>query len=336
MTAICGVVIAVAIGASSVWAAKKKAASETPLTESGKKLEARYAGQLQAVQAEIVKGLPGVDEQRKAAFLKAHQEEAAARSAELNALRAQDRKPAEHPSKAVYERAKETLALAATNAQPFEQVRRSQMVGTALGEKRAFGFHAGASGFWNGVALYRQREIIEEAKAVTLAAVGEELGEANESDVKYAIETATVTEEDRRIVVDKKGVIAIPAAACSKPVESTGKVIFMPSVLGDLQLHYSRTGGHQEFEYTFGAPAAGKYSLTARVVTPSWKQHLFVAANGAKDAIDIALPFTVGMWDTSEPVEVSLVKGKNVLTFSREGEVKGVTIKEFALTPGGK
>ncbi len=53
-------------------------------------------------------------------------------------------------------------------------MRRARLVGTALGEERAFGFHAPASGFWNGVAIYRQRAIIQEAKAVALAAVGED------------------------------------------------------------------------------------------------------------------------------------------------------------------
>jgi len=68
-------------------------------------------------------------------------------------------------------------------------------------------------------------------------------------------------------------------------------------------------------------------------VTPSWKQHLLVAANGANEPTDIALPFTVGMWDKTQPVEVPLVKGRNVLRFSRNEPVKGLTIKEFTLSP---
>jgi hypothetical protein len=216
---------------------------------------------------------------------------------------------------------------------PFERVRRAQLVGAALGEQRAFGFHAGASGFWNGVALYRQRAIIEEAEAVALAAVGEDIGEANESKEKDVVEAVTVTEADRNIVVGADGVITIPAAACSKPTSSTGKIIFMESNLGGLQLHYSRNGNPEEFEYTFDVPTAGKYALSARVVTPSWKQHLQVAANGAAEPTDIALPFTVGMWDKTQPVEVSLVKGRNVLRFSRNEPVKGLTIKDFTLTP---
>ena len=107
----------------------------------------------------------------------------------------------------------------------------------------------------------------------------------------------------------------------------------MESNLGGKQLHYSRNGQPEEFEYTFDAPAAGKYALTARVVTPSWKQRLLVAANDAKEPTDIALPYTVGMWDKTPPAEVTLVKGRNVLRFSRNEPVKGLTIKDFTLTP---
>ena len=80
-------------------------------------------------------------------------------------------------------------------------------------------------------------------------------------------------------------------------------------------------------------PTAGKYALSARVVTPSWQQHLLVSANDAKEPTDIAVPVTIGMWDKTQPVEVSLVKGRNVLRFSRNEPVKGLTIKEFTLKP---
>ena len=218
--------------------------------------------------------------------------------------------------------------------EPYMQAKRAQWLGDVMGEPRTFGLLSGDPAFCNAVALYTQRGIIEDAAAEALAAVGEELGEANESDVEYAMETATVTEADRKIVVDRSGAITIPAAACSKPTNNTAKIVFMKSNLGGMQLHYNRTGEPEEFEYTFDAMAAGKYALTARVVTPSWKQHLLVAVNGDKEPIDIALPFTVGLWDETEPVEVTLVKGRNVLRFSREHEgLKGVTIRDFTLKP---
>jgi hypothetical protein len=203
-----------------------------------------------------------------------------------------------------------------------------------MGEKRTLGLIGGDPAFWNGVALYTQREIIEDSKAKTLAAVGEDIGEANESKEKTVVEAVTVTEADREIVVDAGGVITIPAAACSTPTANTAKIVFMKSNLGGMQLHYNRLGSPEEFEYTFEAPAAGKYALTARVVTPSWKQHLLLSVNDAQKPIDIALPHTVGMWDKTQPVEVTLVKGQNVLRFSREHEgLKGVTIKDFTLKP---
>jgi len=228
-------------------------------------------------------------------------------------------------------RVSDLVFLAETQARmtgkPYEQVWRARTIGTVLAQ-------TDASGLWNSVALYRQRAIIEEAKAVTLAAVGQDIGEANETKEKVEIAQVTMTEADKKILVGAGGVITIPAAACSKPTKSTGKIIFMESDLGGMQLHYSRNGAPQEFEYTFDVPKAGKYALTARVVTPSWKQHLMVAANGAKEPVDIALPYTVGMWDRTQPVEITLAKGRNVLTFSREHEgLKGLTIKDFTLRP---
>ena len=228
--------------------------------------------------------------------------------------------------------------LASTQAravgESYMQVKRAHWIGDVLGEPRCFGLMTGTPAFWNGIALHTQRRIIEDAKARALAAVGEDIGEANESKVKEAVKAAAITEEDRRIVVGSDGVITVPAAACSKPENSTQKIKFMPSNLGGMQLHYNRLGKPEEFEYTFDAPAGGKYALTARVVVPSWEQHLLVAANGANEPVDIALPLTVGMWDKTKPVEIALVKGKNVLKFSRGGEnIRGLTIRDFTLTP---
>jgi hypothetical protein len=105
------------------------------------------------------------------------------------------------------------------------------------------------------------------------------------------------------------------------------------SALGGAQLHDGRNGEPQDFEYVIEAPAAGRYRLTARVVTPSWKQSLMVTANDAAQPVPMPLPFTVGMWETAEPVEIELVQGRNVLRFSRPDATAGVTIKEFRLTP---
>jgi hypothetical protein len=216
----------------------------------------------------------------------------------------------------------------------YLKVKRAQWIGDVLGEKRVFGLNDKSTpDFWYGVSLFLQNNVIKEAKAKTLAAVGTDIGEANETKEKVEIAKVTMTNKDREVSVDATGVITIPAAATTKPTKSTGKILFLNSNLGGKQLHYSRTGGHQTFEYQFDAPAAGKYELTARVVTPSWRQNVLLMINGSKSAVDIPLPFTVGMWDTTKPVVVELKKGKNHFLFKREGGVKGITIKDFTLTP---
>lgn len=215
----------------------------------------------------------------------------------------------------------------------FLQVLRAQWVGTVLGEQKSLGFNEEPSGFWNGVALYRQRAIVEESKAVALAAVGTDIGEANESKEKDVVDAVTITEADRKIAVDNDGVITIPAVACSVSTNNTEKILFMKSYKDGMQLHYSRNGKPEDFEYTFEAPSAGNYALSARVVTVSPDQHLLVKANDATEPVDIAVPYTVGMWDKTPPVVIPLVKGKNLLHFSRNDPVKGLTIKDFILTP---
>jgi len=223
---------------------------------------------------------------------------------------------------------------ARTLGDKFMQVKRAQWIGNVMGETPVYGFEGKVTpGLWYGVSLYRQRAMIAESKAVTLAAVGEELGEANESSVEYAFVSPSVSEADRKISVDAKGVITIPASATSNPTKSTGKILFMPSNLGGMQLHYNRTGAAQDFEYTVDVPKAGAYTLTARVACPTWGQLLVVTPKGGAP-VEIALPLTVGLWGQTEPVTIKLAAGKTVLTFSRTGDnIRGLSIKDFTLTP---
>ena len=226
-----------------------------------------------------------------------------------------------------------TQARAAGDA--FMMVKRAQWIGDVAGEPRVYGLQSRTKPeFWYGASLYLQKDVIEQAKAKTLDAVGQDIAEATETKEKVEITKVTMTEKDRNVSVDSKGIITIPAAATTKPTKSGGKIIFMESALGGKQLHYSRaSGGHQTFEYTIEVPTAGKYSLTARVVTPSWRQSLLVSANGAKEKVEIPLPHTVGLWEKTEAVVIELTKGKNVLSFTREGSAKGLSIKDFTLTP---
>lgn len=214
-----------------------------------------------------------------------------------------------------------TTQLRAAGETVLLQVKRAQWLGDVAGEKRIFGFSCGDPAVWYGLSLYRQSELIEAAKAKTLAAVGTHLGEANESVATKAaaVVKAQVTEADKKAVVGADGVITIPAAACSgvQPVKS---------FLGGLQAF---CGG--KFSCGVEVQNAGKYRLSARVVTVRDSGKIQVVANQAKEAVALAIPYTYGKWEQTPPVEVVLVSGRNVLDFS--APARGFTLKDITLTP---
>jgi len=214
---------------------------------------------------------------------------------------------------------------ARAHAQDYVKVLRAQWISRVLGEQAYNDRKGVAGGFWSGIAHYQTVAIA--ATAVGLGPLGQELAEANESKGKEKVEQAKLAEADRKIVIGQDGVIAVPAVAHSKP---TGPFVFMKSFAGGMQLHC--TGGFKA-DYEVVVPRAGKYALVARVVTAQEGQQFRVTANDAKAPAEIAVPYTIGRWEKTKPVEIALVNGKNVLHFALQDGSRGVTIKEFTLTP---
>jgi hypothetical protein len=191
-------------------------------------------------------------------------------------------------------------------------------------------------GLWNALGFYKQLAIVEDSKVVEVAPTGAELAESNEPAEKEKVPELEIPEADRKITIGENGSITIPAAACVIPTNSTAKIIFMKSISGGIQLHYSLGGGRPELmRYQFEVPAAGKYDLTAHVVTVTLDQSLMLRLN-RKTMVDIAVPYTIGMWKDSEPVTIELNEGKNTLEFTAKPGNKGISIKAFTLTPEGK
>ena len=145
-------------------------------------------------------------------------------------------------TKTLYNKDRDFLAStqARNNRKAYLKVKRAYWVGDVLGEKRTYGESAGTPAFWSGVALRTQRAIIEESKALTLDALGEDIGEANEPTVAQKVMASPVTPEDRKITYGKDGVISIPAAAYSKPSGNTREVFAMKSFGGGLQIFLPR------------------------------------------------------------------------------------------------
>jgi len=204
----------------------------------------------------------------------------------------------------------------------YLEAQRAQWVARALGEHDVKGKKDSSGGWWTTLALYKMQVIVVEAKSVQLAALGAELGEANESaEAKArAVAKATATAADMKIAVGPDGAITIPAAACG------GGNQLVKSFLGGQQMI---CGGPMTCEVQ--VPRAGKYALTARVVTVHDEQRLQLTQNGAKAPTDVVIPYTCGRWEKTKPVAVTLVQGKNVLSLAKP--TTSFAVKDLTLTP---
>jgi len=219
------------------------------------------------------------------------------------------------------------------NPDEYMKVLRAQWVGDALGEAKvnanAYGI---GGGLWNALAFYKKQAIVEDSKIAEVAPTGAELGESNVEAEAEKFPQIEIPEADRKITVGSDGVTTVPVAACILP-KSTEKIRFMKSFSGGIQMHYNLIGKRPELlRYTIQAPAAGKYQLTVRVVTVTMDRSCLLRLN-RRTMLDIALPYTCGMWKDTKGVTVALKEGRNTLDLTCKVPNKGLTVKHFTLTP---
>ena len=198
---------------------------------------------------------------------------------------------------------------------------RAEMVSRILGEKAYNERGNEQGGSWSNFALQQSRMLA--ANAADLGALGQELAEANESEQKLQSDTATKADLEIR---EKNGVIIIPAGANK---EVSGKSATMRSFGGGMQIH--AFGGFKT-EYEIKAPMSGNYLLTAKVATAQTGQNFIFTMNDAKP-VEKPAPYTIGLWQSTEAIPVTLKSGSNTLRFQITEGSRGVTIKEFTLTP---
>jgi hypothetical protein len=219
----------------------------------------------------------------------------------------------------------------------FKKVLRAQWLGAAFAEEKVDPMNYGIrGGLWNALGFYKQLAIVEDSKVVEVAPTGAELAESNEPAVAEKIPELEIPAADRKITVGENGSIAILAAACVSPTNSTKKIHFMKSTGGGIQLHYSLGGGRPELmRYQVEVPAAGTYQLSAHVVTVTLDQSLMLRLN-RRTMVDVPVPYTCGKWENSQPVTIELNEGKNTLEFTAQPGNKGISLKAFTLTPAVK
>ena len=129
---------------------------------------------------------------------------------------------------------------ARSNPDAFLQVKRAQWIGDLFAENRIYGDDQGESGFWNQLALAKQKEIIEHAQSETLAALGEELGEADRPASTQSIKELESNVEKGEITIAANGAVLLPASTFVKPKANTRDVVQMASHGGGTQVFLPR------------------------------------------------------------------------------------------------
>jgi hypothetical protein len=215
---------------------------------------------------------------------------------------------------------------ARNNAAGYVKVLRAQWISRILGEEAYNDRRKIAGGLWSNLA--QSQAIMLAADTVALGPLGQELGEANESPERTIIAQAPVPVAQTDSVTVRNGAVVFAAAAVGS--RSTGPSAVMNSFAGGLQIHAS--GGFKT-QYAVTVPQSGKYALTAQVATLQAGQVLLFKINDAAAPMEMPVPYTVGLWQQTQPLEVSLVSGNNTLHFEIKSGSRGVTIKDFTLTP---
>lgn len=211
------------------------------------------------------------------------------------------------------------------DAQGYLKVLRAQWVSRALGEEPFNDRKKAAGGFWSNMA--HNQAVILAVHAVELGPLGQELAEANESPEKQIGAPAPAGTAEENVTAHRDGSIVVPAVVHGK---ASGPCAAMKSFSGGMQIH---CGGGFKTEYVFAAPRAGRYALTARVATLQEGQVFLLAANESKPPLEAPVPYTVGLWQTTRPVQITLNAGANTLGLEIRSGNGGVTIKDFTLTP---
>jgi hypothetical protein len=209
------------------------------------------------------------------------------------------------------------------HAAEYLRVLRAQWVSRILGEPAFNDRNKVAGGLWSSTGhLY---SVMLSEKAVALGPLGQELAEANEKEQKVV--SAAVATTDRKVHVQPDGTILIPAVGHE---QSSGKASAMKSFGEGMQLH--ALGGFKA-TYDIRAPKAGTYKLTANVATVQTGQQFLFSTADSTSPIETPVPYTKGLWQQTEPVEITLTAGKNLIHFELKPGSRGVTLKDFTLTP---
>ena len=132
------------------------------------------------------------------------------------------------------------------------------------------------------------------------------------------------------------GSIIIPAAAFKS--KNASAPITVEKSAGDpgsgLQINHAAGNfldpGSTAIEYEIDSAEGGTFFFTANFTTWHINTDLQLSTNTTTTPLEIPVFWTVGYWNETQPVEVTLLKGRNVLRFVRQLGA-AIVIKEFLM-----
>lgn len=137
------------------------------------------------------------------------------------------------------------------------------------------------------------------------------------------------------------GVFHVDAGIFSK-TEGEGMFSYQPGVIhqdcytGGKQVYFAQQMKSCIAEYDIDAAEAGKYEITMKVAAINDGQVLQVGSDAFNAVAYVKIPMSHGLWATTEPVEVKLIKGLQKIQISTVPNQRGVALKAFDLKPKGK
>lgn len=195
----------------------------------------------------------------------------------------------------------------------------------------------GEGGLWSALALYMKKIVVADSPAPNRTIPAAQPAGSNKIEnllARWADPPAPPVQPS--IAAD--GTITIPSASFTTKNRSAPVKSMLSFFEGTQLLSSGCTSSvgppcfdpqSSSVTYEIEATAAGLYFLTANFSTWHMNQDLMVSVNGA-NKVTIPMFYTVGRWNQTQPVQVTLVKGTNKLVFTRVSD-RDVAFKEFLL-----
>jgi hypothetical protein len=188
---------------------------------------------------------------------------------------------------------------------------------------------------WYSLALLQRRRLASLATHQLSHPIASEQGSID-NKIAALLRKQPVSECEAMFVDHETGAIVIPAARYT----ASSKVTVLSSFSGGQQLLVKEDGNIQyDVPMALLPTNAAHYHLTCRVATAHRSEQplslTVTAGESSVTSATIPLPYTMGLWGETEPVQVAMdgTAGMIQLRLSRPHQQFGFALKEVRLTP---